>query len=137
MTMEEVEQSILGDLDLLGDSLNRMEYLLGCARTDPGIPEEERRDAFLVADCQVNTWLDARWEGDTLHLRTDSESFLVKGTLSLIAEIYNGRSRFEVQQFTCGLLSCNDLSVLLNRDQKKGLQNVLNTLKGADFSEHS
>ena len=130
VTMAETEQSILDDLDMLGDGLNRMEYILGCAREDPGIPEAERRREDLVADCQTNTWLMTGWVNGVLNLRTDSESFLVKGALSLIAEIYRGRSRDEVKEYTCTLLSHDLFSTLLNSEQKKGLQTVLNTLKG-------
>lgn len=130
MTMAETEQSILDDLDMLGDGLNRMEYILGCAREDPGIPEAERRREDLVADCQTNTWLMTGWVNGVLNLRTDSQSFLVKGALSLIAEIYRGRSRDEVKKYTCTLLSHDLFSTLLNSEQKKGLQTVLNTLKG-------
>ena len=82
MTMLETQQSILDDLALLGDGLNRMDYLLGCAREAPGLPPEARTADGLVADCQVNTWLLVRWEGETLRLRTDSESLLIKGALS-------------------------------------------------------
>lgn len=128
--MLETERSIRADLELLGDGLNRMEYMLGCAREDPGIPEEERREEDLVADCQMNTWLAVRWEGNVLNLRTDSESLLVKGALSLIGEIYNGRSRRETAEYTCTLLGEESFAALFNAEQKKGLQNVLNTLKG-------
>ena len=131
MTMAETEQSILCDLELLGDALNRMEYVLGCGREAPGIPPEERSDGALVADCQVHTWLIARWEGGVLRLHTDSESILVRGVLSLIAEIYQGRSRNEVKNFHCSLLSCEAFAELLNRSQKRGLYTVLNMLCGA------
>lgn len=133
MTMRETEQSIQADLDMLGDGLSRMEYLLGCAREDPGIPEKERRKEDLVADCQMNTWLMVRWEGDVLKLRTDSESLLVKGALSLIAEIYNGRSRREAAEYTCTLLCDESFAALFNGEQKKGLRSVLNTLKGGAY----
>lgn len=129
MTMQETEQSILNDLALLGDALNRMEYLLGCARIAPGIPEEERSDRDLVADCQVKTWLSPRWEGGVLHLRFDSESFLVRGALSLIGEIYDGRSRAEVAAFSCRLILCEQFISLFNRDQKQGLESILRALK--------
>lgn len=129
MTMAEVEQSILDDLALLGDGLNRMEYLLGCARADPGIPEEERAPDALVAGCQTNTWFLASWEGDVLKLRTDSESILVKGALSLITEIYSGRNRREIGSFSCSLLAHDSFAALFNGEQKKGLRNVLNALR--------
>ena len=124
-----MEQSILTVLEMLGDGLNRMEYLLGCAHAAPGIPAGERTKESLVADCQTNTWLLARWEGDVLVLHTDSESFLVKGALSLIEEIYHGRSRTEVESFSCSLLAHDSFASLFNAEQKKGLRNVLNTLR--------
>ena len=130
MTMRETEQSILADLDLLGDALNRMEYVLGCGRAASGLPPEMRGEDTLVADCQVNTWVVAAWKGDVLHLHTDSESMLVRGALSLIAEIYQGRSRDEVQNFDCSLLSCEAFTDLLDGNQKKGLRAVLSTLSG-------
>lgn len=129
VTMLETEQSIRQDLELLGDALNRMEYILGCARVAPGIPETERTPEALVADCQTNTWLMAEWDNGALRLRTDSESFLVKGALYLIGEIYNGRTRSEVADYSCALLDYEKFIGLFNPEQKKGLRHVLNTLK--------
>lgn len=137
MTMAETQQSILTDLELLGDGLERMEYLLCCAGEAPGIPESERREEDLVADCQMNTWLMAAWNGDTLTMRTDSESALVKGALSLIGEIYDGRCRDDVKEFDCTLLDYSIFSDLFNTEQKKGLLRVLKTLKGGAPVEHS
>lgn len=128
--MLETQESILDDLALLGDGLNRMDYLLGCGREAPGLPPEARTGDALVADCQVNTWLLVRWEGETLRLRTDSESLLIKGALSLIGEIYDGRSRAEAAAFRCSLLDCGSFTGLFDRAQLKGLQAVLNTLCG-------
>lgn len=130
MTMLETQQSILEDLDMLGDGLERMEYLLGCAGEAPGIPEGERREEDLVADCQMNTWLMVSWTDGVLSLRTDSESVLVKGALSLIGEIYDGRRAEDVKDFDCTLLDCDRFSSLFNMEQKKGLFRVLKTLKG-------
>ena len=130
MTMLETQQSILDDLALLGDGLNRMDYLLGCGREAPGIPPEDRTPDGLVSDCQVNTWLLVRWEGETLRLRTDSESLLIKGALSLIGEIYDGRTRTQAAAFRCSLLDCGSFTDLFDRAQLKGLQAVLDTLRG-------
>ncbi len=131
MTMLETEQSIREDLELLGDGLNRMEFLLACARSAPGIPEGEREERFLVADCQMNTWLQADRTDGVLYLRADSESLLVKGALALIVELYDGRSEAEAAAHTCGLLEYPLLSALFNEEQKKGLRSILKTLRGA------
>lgn len=129
MTMEAVQQSILNDLALLGDSLNRMEYLLECGKETPGLSPTERAAAETVPDCQVNTWIDAKWSGDVLTLRTDSESLIVRGALALLEEIFSARSAAEIAGFACVLPETEAFSSLLNPVQRKGLDTVLRRLR--------
>lgn len=129
MTMEAVQQSILNDLALLGDSLNRMEYLLECGKETPGLSPTERAAAETVPDCQVNTWIDAKWSNGVLTLRTDSESLIVRGALALLEEIFSARSAAEVAGFACVLPETEAFSSLLNPVQRKGLDTVLRRLR--------
>lgn len=129
MTMEAVQQSILNDLALLGDSLNRMEYLLECGKETPGLSHAERAAAETVPDCQVNTWIDAKWSGGVLTLRTDSESLIVRGALALLEEIFSARSAAEIAGFACVLPETEAFSSLLNPVQRKGLDTVLRRLR--------
>lgn len=129
MTMEAVQQSILNDLALLGDSLNRMEYLLECGKETPGLRPTERAAAETVPDCQVNTWIDAKWSNGVLTLRTDSESLIVRGALALLEEIFSARSAAEIAGFACVLPETEAFSSLLNPVQRKGLDTVLRRLR--------
>lgn len=129
MTMEAVQQSILNDLALLGDSLNRMEYLLECGKETPGLSPTERAAAETVPDCQVNTWIDAKWSNGVLTLRTDSESLIVRGALALLEEIFSARSAAEIAGFVCVLPETEAFSSLLNPVQRKGLDTVLRRLR--------
>lgn len=128
MDMEEVQHSILEDLAQLGDPLSQMEYLLACAKASPGIPADQRREEALVPSCQAKTWVMTSWKGDVLHMQADSESFLVKGALALICEVYEGRSREEIRNFSCCLLDVPDFSDRLTVEQRKGLRGVLERL---------
>ena len=129
MTMEAVQQSILNDLALLGDSLNRMEYLLECGKETPGLSPAERAAVETVPDCQVNTWIDAKWSNGVLTLRTDSESLIVRGALALLEEIFSARSAAEIAGFACVLPETEAFSSLLNPVQRKGLDTVLRRLR--------
>lgn len=129
MTMEAVQQSILNDLALLGDSLNRMEYLLECGKETPGLSPAERGAAETVPDCQVNTWIDAKWSNGVLTLRTDSESLIVRGALALLEEIFSARPAAEIAGFACVLPETKAFSSLLNPVQRKGLDTVLRRLR--------
>ena len=126
--MEEVQHSILEDLAQLADPLSQMEYLLACARASQGIPPEQRREENLVPSCQARTWVITGWDRGLLHIQADSESFLVKGALALLCEVYNGRRREEIQTFTCRLLDDPGFTGRLTGEQRKGLASILERL---------
>lgn len=128
MDMEEVQHSILEDLAQLADPLSQMEYLLACARASQGIPPEQRREENLVPSCQARTWVITGWDRGLLHIQADSESFLVKGALALLCEVYNGRRREEIQTFTCRLLDDPGFTGRLTGEQRKGLASILERL---------
>ena len=128
MTMAEVQDSILADLIELNDPLSRAEYAIACARQAEILPDELRTDSAQVADCQANTWVIAQWENDRLCFRADSESFLVKGMLALIREIYEGRTRQEIESFSCLLPDAPTTADLLTPEQRRGLRSILSQL---------
>lgn len=126
--MIETERSILEDLEMLGDGLSRMEYLLECGKAAPGIPEEERIGAFLVKDCQTKTWIDHSWKDDRLNIRSDSLSMIVKGALFLLGEIYCGRTRSEINAYHCSLTEIPLFTELLYPDQLTGIKSIIKQL---------
>lgn len=128
MDMDEVQRSIQEDLTQLADPLSQMEYLLACARASQGIPPEERREENLVPSCQARTWLITGWDDGLLRMQADSESFLVKGALALLCEVYDGRRREEIQAFTCHLLEDPGFTGRLTGEQRKGLASILERL---------
>ena len=125
MTMAQMEESIQEDLTRLGDPLSQLEYLMACARAHEGIPPEERRDKNLVADCQAKTWVETWWEEGRLRLSADSESFLVRGVLALLCEIYQHRRPEEVVAYSCTLLDRPGVRGRLTDGQYRGLSSVL------------
>lgn len=128
MDMEEVQRSIQEDLAQLADPLSQMEYLLACARASQGIPPDQRREENLVPSCQARTWVITGWGGGLLHIQADSESFLVRGALALLCEVYDGRHREEIQSFTCRLLEDPGFTGRLTSEQRKGLASILERL---------
>lgn len=68
------------------------------------------------------------WDSGLLRMQADSESFLVKGALALLCEVYNCRRREEIQAFTCHLLEDPGFSGRLTGEQRKGLASILERL---------
>ncbi|MBR3244906.1 MAG: SufE family protein [Parasporobacterium sp.] len=128
MTMQELETDILNDLKELGDTISQYSFLIACAGEVPPFPEEKKTEENLVRECQVNTWMYITIIDDKVSFEMDSEALIVKGALSLLQELYNGRTLEEVRSFTCTLPDHEDFSRHFNAEQLKGVRAILEKL---------
>lgn len=128
MTMQELETDILNDLKELGDTISQYSFLIACAGEVPPFPEEKKTEENLVRECQVNTWMYITTNDDKVSFEMDSEALIVKGALSLLQELYNGRTLEEVRSFTCTLPDHEDFSRHFNAEQLKGVRAILEKL---------
>lgn len=123
--MKEIENDIIQDFLELEDKMNQYSFLLACARESKEYPERYRNESNLVKDCQVKTWVYQEWNYDKINLYADSESFIVKGILALINEIYDGHLREEVESYKCELLDQDCIKQHLTEIQRRGLKSIL------------
>ena len=130
--MQETENSIIGDLNELGDILDRSEFLVRLGKQYQGMPEREKSNDNLIKDCQTTTWLKVEWEetseGLQLIMKADSQSLLVKGALALIDEIYNGRTKKEADSFKCRLIEEKCFMGLFSDRQRLGIKSIISKL---------
>lgn len=131
MTMAETEADILRDLRELGDEMSCYAYLIGCAQEERGYPEELRTEQYRVKDCQGLTWVAAHWKGDIFSFQGDSDSLIVKGGLAILEELYDGRTRQEVNDYRCGLLRNETFARYFTPEQVQGLNAVLAAIEAA------
>ena len=128
MTMQELEQDIVNDLEELGDTISQYTFLIACAGECPPFPEELRTEEHLVRECQVKTWVDAKLVDDKVSFQMDSEALIIKGALSLIREIYHGRTMDEVREYRCGLTEHEEFTKHLTKEQLKGVKVIIEKL---------
>lgn len=128
MTMQELEQDIVNDLQELGDTISQYTFLIACAGECPPFPEEFRTEEHLVRECQVKTWIHAEMIDDKVSFLLDSEALIIKGALSLIREIYQGRAVKEVQSYHCTLTEHEEFTKHLTREQLEGVKAIIKEL---------
>ena len=124
MTMREIEQDILNDLEELNDTISQYSYLIACASECADFPEQFRTAEYLIKECQVNTWVALCWEDERCRLYADSEALLIKGALALLQEIYEDRTKAEVESYHCGLLQAESFSRHFTKEQTDGLKHI-------------
>lgn len=131
MTMAEVEADVLRDLRELGDDMSCYAYLIGCAQEERGYPKELRTEQYRIKDCQGMTWAAAHWEGERFYFRGDSDSLVVKGGLAILEELYDGRTRQEIDGCRPCLLQNEAFLRYFTPEQAKGLHAVFAVIETA------
>lgn len=134
MTMAETEADVLRDLRELEDDMSCYAYLIGCAQEERGYPQELRTEQYRIKDCQGMTWAVAYWEGDRFCFRGDSDSLMVKGGLAILEELYDGRTREEINGCRAGLLRNEAFLRYFTPEQAKGLRAVLAVIEAAQLT---
>jgi cysteine desulfuration protein SufE len=84
------QTQLIDDLLIIPDVQERMSAVVAAAAKQ-GIPEAEREDAWLVSGCSSRVWVAGFVTADTLHLRSDADSPLVKGLVHLLCQVYDGQ----------------------------------------------
>ena len=93
-------EELLDNFEMLGDWEERYRYIIDLGRQLPPMEETDRTDTNRVEGCMSNVWLKGGFDDASpprLHLEADSDAFIVKGIIALLREIYEGRTREEVE----------------------------------------
>jgi cysteine desulfuration protein SufE len=94
-TIQKKIDEINDTLSLL-EEMEKLEYIVDTAKKNPGLPESEKTERNLVAGCASATWILVSLKNNQFSFRADSEALTVKGMLTLLQSVINGRSPEEI-----------------------------------------
>lgn len=115
-------RDMLDDLHELSDRMLQYAYLVECGRDLPSLSEEFRTDEFLVPECQARTWVGVKSNQGGREVFGDSESLVVRGALSLVKELCDGRSADEIASCGWSLFDDEAFSRHFTKMQVNGLR---------------
>ena len=81
-----------------------------------------------MRECQVNTWIDVRMVDGKVSFQLDSEALIIKGALSLLRELYHGRTLEEVRSYHCTLTEQQEFTKHLTKEQLEGVNVIIKKL---------
>lgn len=93
--------TLVDEFDFLGDWEERYRYLIDLGRQLPALAPADHNDANRVEGCMSNVWLKGGFDAGSpprLHLAADSDAFITKGIVALLRQLYEGRTRQEVEE---------------------------------------
>ncbi|MFM8622636.1 MAG: SufE family protein [Holophagaceae bacterium] len=130
--MSSIDQKFNHYLNILNefsDNTDRYKFLINLARRAQPFPEEFRLDNFKVKGCLSQVWLVPKFENGVVNYFSDSDAAIVKGTVTLISDIYSGSSPQDIANNERDLMEELDLGNILSMNRRSGAYNMLETVK--------
>jgi cysteine desulfuration protein SufE len=116
-------------LNMFSDNNERYKFLIDLARKAQPFPEEFRLENFKVRGCMSQVWLVPKLEEGKVKYFSDSDAMIVKGTVTLVSDIYSGHTAEEILSNDKNLMEELDLGNILSMNRRNGAYNMLNMVK--------
>lgn len=129
MTLEEKKAAVIEDFSLYEEWLDKYEYLIELGKSLPPFPEEKKTEENLIKGCQSRVWLSAEEKDGKLFFEADSDAIITKGIISLLVDVYSGRSREEIAADDFGFIARIGLKENLSPTRANGLVSMMETIK--------
>ena len=116
-------------LSMFSDNNDRYKFLIDLARKAQPFPEEFRLDNFKVHGCMSQVWLVPKLEEGKVQYLCDSDAMIVKGTVTLVSDIYSGSTAEDILANDKNLMEELDLGNILSMNRRNGAYNMLLMIK--------
>ena len=116
-------------LSMFMDNTERYKFLIDMARKADPFPEEFRLENFKVKGCLSQVWLVPKYENGKINYLSDSDAQIVKGTVTLISDIYSNSTPKEIVENERNLMDELDLGNILSMNRRNGAYNMLSMVK--------
>ena len=129
MTLEEKKQQVVEDFSLYDEWLDKYEYLIELGKSLAPFPEGKKTEDRLIKGCQSRVWLDSELRDGRLYFSADSDAIITKGIISLLIDVYSGRTPEEIAADDFGFVADIGLKENLSPTRANGLVSMIETIK--------
>ncbi len=116
-------------LSMFMDNTERYKFLIDMAKKAEPFPEEFRLENFKVQGCLSQVWLVPKYDNGKINYLCDSDAQIVKGTVTLISDIYSNSTPEEIVKNDRNLMEELDLGNILSMNRRNGAYNMLSMVK--------
>jgi len=129
MTPAQIKQKLIEDFNVLGDWMDRYDYLIDMGRSLPPLDEKHKIDENKIAGCQSDVWLRAFVNDGKIYFEADAGAIITKGLISLLINVYSGQQLQEVANAEMEFIEQIGLKDQLTPTRSNGLMSMLKQIK--------
>lgn len=131
MTLREKQEEIVEEFSMFEEWLDKYEYLIELGKSLKEFPPEKKTEEKLIKGCQSRVWLDFELKEGVLVFSADSDAIITKGIISLLLNVYSGRTPREIAEDDFSFLERIGLKENLSPTRANGLVSMIQTIKSA------
>ena len=124
MTLAEKQRQLIEDYAIIPDPQERLAAIVDQARRRPPLADTERTEANRVKGCVSLAWVVGELRDGRCHFRSDADSPLVRGLLTLLCDFYSDATPADVAATEPALLEELGLARNLSPTRLNGLRSV-------------
>ncbi len=124
MTLAEKQQQLIDDYAIIDDVQERLAAVVDRAKSRPPLTAEERTDERRVRGCVSQALVVAELREGRCYFRSDADSPLVRGLLTLLCDFYSEAAPADVAATEPALLEQLGLTRTLSPTRLNGLRSV-------------
>lgn len=129
MDLQAAKQAIVDDFAMYDQWLDKYEYIIELGKNLEPFPEDRKTEDRLIKGCQSRVWLDCELRDSKIYFTADSDAIITKGIISLLVNVYSGRTAREILEDDFAFLEQIGLRENLSPTRANGLASMVETIK--------
>ena len=128
-SLKEAEDAIVDEFSMFDEWLDKYELLISLGKNLKPYPEEKRTDDNLIKGCQSRVWLDCEIKDGCIYMNADSDAIITKGIISLLVDLYSGRTPQEILSSDFSVVDRIGLRENLSPTRANGLVSMIERIR--------
>lgn len=129
MTINEIQDEIIGEFAFFDDWMNRYEYIIELGKDLPLIDEQYKREDYLIKGCQSLVWLHADEKDGKVQFTADSDAIITKGLIALMIRVLSDQKPADIAAADLYFIDKIGLQEHLSPTRANGLLSMVKQMK--------
>jgi cysteine desulfuration protein SufE len=129
MTINEIQDQIIGEFSIFTDWMEKYEYLIDMGRTLPPFDIAHKVPDFLIEGCQSKVWLYPSFSNGIITFTADSDALITRGIVALLVRVFSGRTPDEIISADIYFIDRIGLKQNLSPTRSNGLLSMMKQMR--------
>ena len=128
-SLQDIQQEVIETFSMYDEWLDKYEYLIELGKSLEPFPDAARTEENLIKGCQSRVWLEHELRDGRIWFKADSDAIITKGIISLLIQVYSGRTAAEIAADDFSFVDRIGLKENLSPTRANGLVSMIETIR--------